>query len=66
MSTTQSAGYLDLYRSKLHKELDQMHNGRIHQDLPTATVSQPRRPVTAWAAAIAVVLIAGVAIGQKL
>jgi hypothetical protein len=66
MSTTQRARYLDLYRSKLHKELDQMHYSRIQQNLPVATVSQSRRPLTTWAAAIAVLLIAGLAMGQTL
>jgi hypothetical protein len=66
MSTTHRAQYLDIYRSKLHKELDQMQYGRTHQDLPTTTVSEPHRPVTAWAAAMAILLIAGIAIGQTL
>jgi hypothetical protein len=66
MTTTQRANYLDLYRSKLHKELDQMQYSRASHDLPAATASQRRRPVTAWAAAVAVLLIAGIAIGQTL
>jgi hypothetical protein len=66
MSKTQRVHYLDRYRSKLHKELELMHYGRVKQDLPTATVSQPRRPVTAWAAAIAVLLIAGITVSQML
>jgi len=66
MSTTQRVRYLDLYRSKLHKELDQMQYGRVESDLPVATVSQPRRPVSAWAAAVAVLLIGSIAISQAL
>ena len=66
MSTTQRVRYLDLYRSKLHKELDQMQYGRVQSDLPVATVAQPKRPASAWAAAIAVLLIGGIAINQAL
>ena len=66
MSTTQRAQYLDRYRSKLHKELDQMQYGRIPRDLPVATVIQPKRPLGAWAVAVAVLLIGGVAISQAL
>ena len=66
MMSTQRVSYLDLYRSKLHKELDQMQYGRVQQDLPVATVAPPRRPISAWAAAVAVMLITGIAIGQAL
>ena len=66
MSATQRVRYLDLYRSKLHKELDQMQYGRVQSDLPVATVSQPRHPVSAWAAAVAVLLIGSIAISQAL
>ena len=66
MSKTQRVRYLDLYRSKLHKELDQMQYDRVQTDLPVATVSQPRRPVSAWAAAVAVLLIGGVVVNQAL
>ena len=66
MSTIQRVRYLDLYRSKLHKELDMMQYGRVQSDLPVATVSQPRRPVSAWAAAVAVLLIGGVIVNQAL
>ena len=66
MMSTQRVSYLDLYRSKLHKELDQMQYGRVQQDLPVATVSQPRRPASVWAAGIAALLITGLAIGQAL
>ena len=66
MVSTQRASYLDLYRSKLHKELDQMQYGRVQQDLPVATVFQPRRPASVWAAGIAALLITGLAIGQAL
>ena len=66
MSTTQRVRYLDLYRSKLHKELDQMQYGRVQSDLPVATVAQPKRPASAWAAAIAVLLIGSIAINQTL
>lgn len=66
MNATQRVQYLDLYRSKLHKELDQMQYGRVQSDLPVATVAQPKRPVTEWAAAIAVLLIGGIAINQAL
>jgi hypothetical protein len=66
MSTTQRVRYLDLYRSKLHKELDQMQYGRIPRDLPVATVAQPKRPAGTWAVAIAVLLIGGLTIGQIL
>ena len=66
MSTTQRVQYLDVYRSKLHKELDQMQYGRVRRDLPVATVTQPKRPAGAWAAAIAVLLLGSIAIGQAL
>ena len=66
MSTTQRVRYLDLYRSKLHKELDQMQYGRVQSDLPVATVAQPRRPKSVWAAAVAVLLIGGVVVNQAL
>ena len=66
MSTTQRVQYLDLYRSKLHKELDQMQYDRIQQDLPAATVAQPKRPASAWAVAFAVLLIGGIAISQAI
>ena len=64
MRTTQRIRYLDSYRSKLDKELDQMQYGRVQTDLPVATVAQPKRPASAWAVAIAVLLVAGIAIGQ--
>jgi hypothetical protein len=64
MSITQRVRYLDLHRSKLHKELDQMQYGRIQRDLPVATVAQPKRPASALAVAIAVLLFGGIAIGQ--
>jgi len=66
MSTTQRVRYLDLYRSKLHKELDQMQYGRVQQDLPAATVISPQRPANAWAAAVALLLVAGVVVTQAL
>ena len=66
MNTAQRVQYLDLYRSKLHKELDQMQYSRVQSDLPVATVSQPRRLVSAWAAAVAVLLIGGVIVNQAL
>ena len=66
MSTTQRVQYLDEYRSKLHKELDQMQYGRVRRDLPVATVTQSKRPAGAWAAAIAVLLLGGIAVGQAL
>jgi hypothetical protein len=66
MTTTQRVNYLGFYRSKLHKELDQIQYSRSSHDLPAVTVSQRRRPVTAWAAAVAVLLVAGIAIGQTL
>jgi hypothetical protein len=64
MRTTQRIRYLDSYRSKLDKELDQMQYSRVQTDLPVATVAQPKRPASAWAVAIAVLLVAGIAIGQ--
>jgi hypothetical protein len=64
MSTTQRACYPALYSSKLHKEPDQTQYGRIPRDMPVATVAQPKRPASAWAIAIAVLLIGGIAIGQ--
>ena len=66
MNTTQRERYLNLYRGKLHQELDQMQYGRVQQELPTATVAPPRRPASAWAAAVALLLVAGVVVTQAL
>jgi hypothetical protein len=64
MSTTQRAYDPALYSSKLRREPDQTQYGRIPRDMPVATVAQPKRPASAWAIAIAVLLIGGIAIGQ--
>jgi tRNA A37 threonylcarbamoyladenosine biosynthesis protein TsaE len=66
MNTRQRVNHLDLYRSKLHKELDQMQYGRPQYELPVATVRQPKRPAGAWAAAVALLLVGGLVISQAL
>ena len=66
MNTRQKVPYLDLYRSKLHKELDMMQYGRPQFDLPVATVAQPKRPTGAWAAAVALLVVGGIVISQVL
>ena len=66
MKASQRVSYLDLYRSKLHKELDQMQYGRPQYDLPAATVMEPKRPAGAWAAAVALLLVGGIVISQVL
>ena len=66
MNAKQRINHLDLYRSKLHKELDQMQYGRPQYELPAATVRQPKRPAGAWAAAVALLLVGGFVISQAL
>jgi hypothetical protein len=66
MSARQRISHLDLYRSKLHKEFDQMQYGRPQYELPTATVRQPNPPAGAWAAAVALLLVGGFVISQAL
>jgi tRNA A37 threonylcarbamoyladenosine biosynthesis protein TsaE len=66
MNDTQRLDYLDLYRNKLRKELDNMQYDRALQELPVAAVTQPRRPASAWAAVIALLFLAGAVASRAL